>query len=303
MAGVETTYGTSAAPTGSQVMRVGNDLQLSPLQMELADRDLLYPYAGNRPRVAAQKMAGISLSFELTGSGDPGTPPRTGLFFRAAGYSETIVADTSVTYAPIGSSFEGITLDVRHGGKKHLLTGVRGELSFDLKTGSIPVAKFEGMGFYSVPTDVANPSLTYGDQAEPLVVNSTNTPTVSLYSYSSCLESFTFKAGRSPKLHQRAGCTAQVRIDTERKPEGEVSIESPTIAQKDFFSQAANQTGGALTWTHGITAGNIVTFNASGLSLGDPAYEDGDGVELLKLPFMPIPTATNGYDDHSFVFT
>jgi len=26
-------------------------------------------------------------------------------------------------------------------------------------------------------------------------------------------------------------------------------------------------------------------------------------VELLKLPFMPIPTAGDGYDDHSFTFT
>jgi hypothetical protein len=134
-------------------------------------------------------------------------------------------------------------------------------------------------------------------------VNADNTTPVSVFSYSACMESFSLKAGRSPKLHQRAGCTKQIRIDTERAPEGEILIESPTIAAKNYFSEATSQTLGGISWTHGTTAGNIVSFTSSSNSLGDPTYEDGDGVELLKLPFMPIPSAGNGYDDHSFVFT
>ncbi len=303
LAKAESTYGTPETLTGSDVVRIGNDLQLSPLQMELIDRDLLYPYAGNRPRTVSQKLAAVSFSFELTGSGAAGTAPKTGLFFRAAGYGETIVASTSVTYEPIGTGFEGLTLNVHHGGKRHILSGVRGELSIELKTGEIPVGKFDGMGFYTAPTDTANPSLTFADQADPLVVNADNTTPVSVFSYSACMESFSLNAGRSPKLHQRAGCTKQIRIDTERKPEGEVVIESPTIAQKNYFSAATAQTLGAISWTHGATAGNIVAFSASSNSLGDPEYDDGDGVELLKLPFMPIPTAGDGYDDHSFTFT
>jgi hypothetical protein len=303
LAKAESTYGTSAAPAGTDAVRIMNDLQLSPLQLELADRDLLYPYVGNRPRLVTQKLAAVSFSFELTGSGTAGTAPKTGLFFRAAGYSETIVADTSVTYAPIGASYEGITIDCRHGGKKHLITGVRGDISVELKAGEAPMGKFEGLGFYNAPTDTANPSLTFSGQADPLVVNADNTTPVSVFSYSACMESFSLKGGRSAKLHQRAGCTKQIRIDTERKPEGEILIESPTITAKNFFSEAAGQTLGGISWTHGTTAGNILAFASSSNSLGDPEYDDGDGVELLKLPFMPIPTATNGYDDHSFVFT
>jgi hypothetical protein len=117
------------------------------------------------------------------------------------------------------------------------------------------------------------------------------------------MQSFSFKAGRSPKYHQRAGCTKQIRIDTERKPEGEIMIESPAISAKDYFTIAADQTLGAISWTHGTTAGNIVAFSASNCSLGDPEYDDSDGIEMLKLNFLPIPTASNGYDDHTFVFT
>lgn len=303
LAKAEETYGVSAAPTGTEAVRIMNDLQLSPLQMELIDRDLLYPYVGNRPRFVTQRLAAVSFSFELAGSGTRGVAPRTGLFFRAAGYGETIVTDTSVTYAPIGASFESITLDVRHGGKKHLLAGVRGDLSIELKVGAMPVGKFEGLGFYAAPTDVANPSQTFGDQADPVFVGSDNTTPVSVFSYAACLESFTFKSGRAPKFHQRAGCSKQIRIDTERKPEGEVLIESPTITAKNYFADAAAQTGGTISWTHGTVAGNIVSFSGSNCSLGDPSYENTEGVEMLKLPFIPIPTASNGYNDHSFVFT
>jgi hypothetical protein len=303
LAGIEDTYGTAETLAGTDVIRVMNDLALSPLQMELIDRDILYPHVSNRPRFPVQRLAAISFSFELSGSGTAGVAPKTGLFFRAAGYGETIVADTSVTYAPIATDFEGLTIDCHHGGKRHKLAGVRGEIELDVKVGTMPVGKFSGLGFYATPTDTSNPSVTYSGQADPVYVGSDNTTPVSVYSFAACMESFTFKAGRAPKLHQRAGCSKQIRIDTERKPEGEILIESPTIAQKDFFSLAAAQTGGTISWTHGTVAGNRVSFTGANCSLGDPEYENTEGVEMLKLPFMPIPTATNGYNDHSFVFT
>lgn len=303
LAKAETTYNTSAAPTGTDAFLVGNDLSLQPLQMELVERDLLYPFLGNRPRLATQKLAGISFSFELAGSGTAGTAPKPGLFLRASGYGETIVAATSVTYAPIGSSYEGMTIDCRYGGKKHLITGVRGTVEFEGQANQEGRGRFSGMGFYSTPTDTPNPSQTFSNQASPAIINSDNTTPVSVHEYGVCMQSFSFKAGRSPQLHQRAGCTKQIRIDTERKPEGEMLIEAPSITQKDYFSAAANQTLAGISFTHGTTAGNIVSFNFNNCSLGEPEYEDSAGVEMLKLPFMPIPSAGNGYDDHTIVFT
>lgn len=301
LAKVETTYGSAISTTGSDAVRV-NNLNLSPLMLERVERELLYPHVGNRPGLAVQRLAQIEFDFELTGSGTAGTAPKTGIFFRAAGYGETIVASTSVTYAPIGTGYEGITIDARHGGKRHILAGVRGNLSVELTTNQIPIGKFSGMGIYATPTDTANPSQTFSNQAAPLIVNSDNTTPVSVHSFASCMQSFSFNAGRSPRFEQRAGCSKQIRIDTERKPSGEILIESPTITSKNFFTIAADQTEGTVTWTHGGTAGNIIQFT-SNASLGDPEYDDSDGVEMLKLPFFPIPGATNGYNDHSFIFT
>jgi hypothetical protein len=301
LAAIETTYGTAATTAGSDAIRV-NNLSLQPLQMELVDRELLYPTVGNRERLATQRIAAVSFDFELTGSGTAGTAPKTGIFFRAAGYGQTIVSSTSVTYAPIGSNYEAVTIDARHGGKRHLIAGVRGNLEVELTTNAIPIGKFSGMGFYATPTDTANPSQTFTNQAVPVIVNADNTTPVSVFSYGACMQSFTFNAGRSPQLHQRAGCSKQIRIDTQRAPSSEILIESPMIGDKNFFTDAVNQTQGTVTWIHGATAGNIIQFTST-CSLGDPEYDDSDGVEMLKLPLMPIPGVTNGYNDHSFIFT
>lgn len=298
---IESTYGTPQTLTANDVIRVMNDLDLKPLQMELVNRDLLYGWVGNQPRLVSQQMAAISFSVELSASGTAGTAPRYGRVLRASGHSETIVASTSVTYAPIGAAYEGITIDCHHGGKRHRLTGVRGNISLNKQVKAIPSAKFEGLGFYAAPTDVANPSTTYAAQADPLISNSTNTTTVSVASFASCMETFSFNTGRSPSLRQLMGCSREIRIDQERAPEGEVGIESPTIAQKNFFADAAAQTLVPITWTHG-PVGNRVVFNAGTVSLGDPEYYDSEGIEMLRLPFMPIPGLTNGFNDYSIAF-
>jgi hypothetical protein len=301
LAAAESTYGTAATLAATDAVRIMNDLDLKPLQMELVNRDLIYNWVGNQPRLVSQQMASISFSFEMSGSGTAGTAPRFGPILRAAGHNEIIVASTSVTYNPVGSAYTGMTIDCHHGGKRHRLTGVRGNVTLDLSVNAIPTMKFEGMGFYAVPTDVSDPTTTYGAQADPLIVNSTNTTTVSVASFASCMESFSFNCGRSPSLRQLAGCSREVRIDNERTPEGEISIESPTITAKNFFADATAQTLVPITWTHG-PVGNRVVFTASTSSLGDPEYADSEGIEMLRLPFMPIPGLTNGFNDYSIAF-
>lgn len=298
---VESTYGTAQTLTANDAIRVMNDLDLKPLQMELVNRDLLYGWIGNQPRLVSQQMAAISFSVELSASGTAGTAPRYGRVLRAAGHSETIVAATSVTYAPVGSSYEGLTIDCHYGGKRHRLTGVRGNITIEKQVGAIPTAKFDGMGFYVAPVDASNPTTTYAAQADPLIVNSTNTTTVSVASFASCMETFSFNTGRSPSLRQLAGCTREIRIDAERAPEGEIGIESPSLASKNFFADAVSQTLVPITWTHG-PVGNRVVFNAGTVSLGDPEYYDSEGIEMLRLPFMPIPGLTNGFNDYSIAF-
>jgi hypothetical protein len=81
-----------------------------------------------------------------------------------------------------------------------------------------------------------------------------------------------------------------------------VSIEAPTIATKDYFTLALGSTTGNLTFLHGTTAGNRVTFTASQVDVTQPTYTDQDGIAMLQLPYVALPT-TAGNNEFSLAFT
>jgi hypothetical protein len=289
LAKIESTYGTDPTPVGTDAMLVSN-MSIQPLQLELKDRELILGYLGNREMVVGQRLVGLSFDVEIAGSGAAGTAPKWSALMQACGFSETIVASTSVTYAPVSTSFKGVTLYYFADGVRHKVTGCRGTWSMSLEVGEIPKISFEFTGIYNAPTDETQPSPTFANQANPVVVNSANTTPLKVHGYAACLESFSLSLANETPFRQLAGCTQQVMI-TDRKPEGEVTVEAPTIATKNFFTAASGQTLDEFSWTHGTTAGNIVTFTAATCNLGSPEYEDSDGIIMLKLPFMPVPTS------------
>lgn len=300
LAEIESTYATDPVPLGTDAVLVSN-LSVQPLQLELKDRELILGYLGNTEMVVGQRLVGISFDVEIAGSGVAGTAPKWSALIQACGFSETIVASTSVTYAPVSTSFKGVTLYFFADGVRHKITGCRGTWSMSLETGEIPKISFEFTGLYNAPTDETQPAPTFSNQADPVVVNSANTTPLQVHGYAACMSSFNLSLANETPFRQLAGCTQQVMI-TDRKPEGEAVIEAPTIAQKDFFTAASGQTTGQFSWKHGQTAGNIVTFTAPTCNLSSPEYEDSDGIIMLKLPFMPQPTAA-GNDEFTLALT
>ena len=300
LAKIESTYGTDPTPAATDAVLV-SALSVQPLQLELKDRELILGYLGNTEMVVGQRLVSVSFDVEIAGSGTAGTAPKWSALMQACGFSETIVAVTSVTYAPVSASFKGVTLYFFADGVRHKVTGCRGTWSMALETGEIPKISFSFTGIFNAPTDETQPSPTFSNQADPVVVNSANTATLQVHGYAACLSAFSLDLANETPFRQLAGCTQQVMI-TDRKPEGEVTIEAPTIAAKNYFSSASTQTAGQFSWVHGTTGGNIITFTAPTCTLGSPEYEDNDGIIMLKLPFMPQPTAA-GNDEFTLALT
>ena len=108
-------------------------------------------------------------------------------------------------------------------------------------------------------------------------------------------------AGVSTVYRELVGGTKEVII-TDRASSGSVSIEAPTIAQKDYFTAAlTDSTLGNLQFLHGTTAGNKVQLTSSKVDIGDVAYGEADGVAMLEIPYTLVPTASN--NEVSLVFT
>ena len=107
--------------------------------------------------------------------------------------------------------------------------------------------------------------------------------------------------GNTTVYRELVGCTKEVLI-TDRASTGTVVIEAPTIAQKDYFTAALTDgTLGELSFIHGTTGGNIVALQSTRVDIGDPSYQDQDGIHMLSMPYTAIPS-TAGNDEFRLVF-
>jgi hypothetical protein len=274
----ESTYNTNPTPAATDAL-LFTELEVEPLSLELIERETIQPYFGNRASIVGQRSVPISATVEMAGSGTAGTAPRFGPMLKASGLGETIVADTSVTYAPVSADFSSYAMDFYiDNGSRQAIGGIR-----------------------SAPTAVARPSETYSAQASPVAVNADNTATVSVHGFSACMTEFSLSLGTEMVFEQKAGCTKQVRL-TDRKTTGSITIELPAFATKDFVAIASAQTEGTISWVHGGTAGNIITFTAAQAAFDSPTFVETDSVTHVTLPFRLMPTSS-GNDDFTLAFT
>lgn len=297
----EATYGTDPTPTGADAILV-RDLSITPLQSDTVGRDLVRPYLGASEQLLANTRVQCTFSVELAGSGTAGTAPRYGKALLACGLSETIVATTSVTYAPVSASFGSATIYYNIDGVLHKVTGARGTFTINGTVGQIPTIDFTFTGIYNTPTDTALPSVTYGDQATPVIFKQGNTTGFELLSYAGCLQSVSFDIGNSLVYRELVGCTKQVLL-TDRAATGSVTLEAVTMATKNYFTAALTDASlGNLLFQHGQTAGNIIDFVSTRIDIGDVSYGDQDGIHMLTIPYTAVPS-TSGNDEFSLVYT
>ena len=297
----ESSYGTDPTPSATDAVLV-RDLTITPQSSDVVSRELIRPYLGASEQLLANTRVECTFAVELTGSGSAGTAPRYGSALKACGMSEVVVSSTRVTYAPVSTSFSSVTIHYNIDGVRHIVTGARGSVELSAEVGQIPVLNFSMQGIYNAPTDTALPSVTYGAQEEPLIFKNGNTTSLQLLSYSGALSSVSFDLGNELVYQELVGGTKQVLL-VDRQASGSVTIEQPTIAQKDFFAALLlDTTLGNLQFTHGTTAGNIIQFTSSKVDIGDVNYGDIDGISSLEIPYTLVPS-TSGNDEFALIYT
>ena len=297
---LESSYGTDPTPTGADAILV-SDLTITPQASDIVPRDLIRPYLGSSRQLLANTRVECQFSVELAGSTAAGTAPRVGKALRACGFSETVAANTSVTYAPVSGSFESATIYYNVDGVLHKTTGCRGSWALEASVGEIPKLNFTFQGIYVAPTDVALPTVSYGNQATPLIFKNGNTTGFELLSYAGALQSINFDAGVTTSYMELVGGTKEVHI-IDRNSAGTVTIEAVKVATKDYFAAALSDTSlGNLTLTHGTTAGNIVQFASTKIDIGDVAYTEENGIVMAEIPITACPS-TSGNDEFSLIY-
>jgi len=276
-------------------------LDIVPLQSDIVQRELIRPYLGNYEQLLAQTRVQVTFEVELAGSGAAGTAPAYGPVLKACGLSETVLATTSVTYAPVSTSFSSVTIYFYQDGIRHIVTGARGTFTLNGQVGAIPTIAFTMTGIYNAPTDTALATPTYANQATPLIFKNGNTTSFSAFSYSGALQSIDLNLGNEIVYRELIGGTKEVLI-TDRKPAGTMSIEAVLLATKNYFTVSTGSTTGSISFQHGTTAGNIATLTMAQSDLADASYADLNGIAMLNLPYVATPTAA-GNDELSLAYT
>jgi len=243
----------------------------------------------------------VTFEVEMAGSGTAGTAPAYGPLLKACGNSQTIVSSTSVTYAPISSNHESVTLYIFQDGVVQKITGARGSFSINAEVGAIPTINFTMIGIFNAPTDVSNPTPTYQHQANPVLFKNGNTTAQQLFSFAGAVQSFSFDQNNQTVYRELVGGTKEVHI-TDRRPGGSIVLEAVTMATKNYFTSITGSATGNNTFQHGQTAGNIFTFSAPQTDLSTGSYSDSDGIQMLNFDYTATPTAA-GDDDYSIVLT
>lgn len=304
---LESTYGTPETPTGSDAILVRN-LDITPIESDVVSRDLVRPYFGGSDQLLANTRVSCSFEVELAGTGDntdqAALTPAYDSCLRACGMTSDLTDNTKVKYKPISSfasANTGATIVYNLDGVQHKVSGARGTFTISGAAGEIPVITFEMTGIYSSPTDTSALTPDYTSQAAPLIFKEGNTTNFSFFGHSGKLSSVSLGCNNQIVYRELIGSNSKEVLITDRAPSGDVVIEAVTMATKDFFTTALGTSTGVLTFQHGTVSGNRVTVTANQCDISSPSYGDEDGIAMLNLPFIALPSSS-GNDDFELVF-
>lgn len=290
LAKIETSYGVDPTPTGAANAILARNVSITPLESELHDRGPhAVPYFGDNGAIPGSASVKLDFEVEIAGSGAAGTAPAWDALMRMCARSSNNNPGVSQVYNPVSGAFESVYLYFNLDGVLHKLAGVRANVTHEYSHNAIPVFKFSVMGNYVPPSDAALPTLTLTAWQKPVPVNKVNT-TFSLHGYNAIMSALSIDEGLVVNHRDYVNSTEQVRVSG-RKTKGSVTIEAGLIAAKDWFALARAGTTGVLQLVQGTTAGNIVQLDGPAVQLGNPSYDDADGVTMLKMDLMFLPTS------------
>lgn len=299
LAKIESTYNTDSVPAAGDAVAFSN-VGWSHDGLRMIDRDVVQQGLDTKKRIYGGSLQTITLTCEVKGSGAAGTAPEYGPLLRACGLDETIVASTSVTYAPVSSALESCTIYYFEEGKRYILTGCRGNAEFSFETGAVPMVTFTMTGHRSDPTDTAAPTPTY-DATDPIgLINIPFTVGGSTFA----INSFSLDLGnviaQPPSLAATDGY-GEIFV-TGRDPGGSMDPESVLVATDSIVADFTAGTAAALSLGPvGATAGNIVDLDVPVTYYVDVSPGDREGIRTNDISYKAAITA--GDDELSLAFT
>jgi len=270
--------------------------------------EVVQPSFSRLSQVAGEINATVTFSTELKGSGVAGTAPAhlTDLF-KACGLSETIVASTSVTYAPVTEDIPTITLELREGAndsvfKSKILIGARGTVKLVAVKGGIVMCEFEFKGKYKEPTDtVAFAQPSPGVIPKTFLGVAFSVQGVGTLNIQNLTIDMANEIIHRPDVNEATGYLSALYVG--RAPKAEVDPEQVAVATINFFLKIRDNSEGILTYALIGAAGNIMTFSAPKAQFINLSEGDSDSIRTEEMEMSLNQNGDEGDDEFTIVFT
>lgn len=296
---IEATEGTKEALALADAI-LHKNLVFSPVIEQYA-RELLRGTLSRDMSLSGKRSARVSFDVELVGSGTAGTAPAWGPLMKACGFSETIVAVTSVTYKPATNSLSNsMTLGGYMDGMCKRLWGARGNVSLSIESGRPGILHFDFEGADFEVVDLALLVPTYSVVVPPVFLGAT----LLLDAYAAIASKVDIDVANT--LAKRESLNASSghlsTLITGRNPKGSLDPEIPLVAGYDFYGKWKTPgTLGALSLSAGSVAGNIINISCPKVRYAAIADQDRGGIRTLGLDFQAC--LNTGDDEISIALT
>lgn len=298
---VETVYGTDIVPVeGTDAILVENP-SWGNEGLRMNERPAIRANISTLQQVYGGRLNVIAFDVELKGSGGAvDLPPEISPVFRACGFGETINAAVDVTYEPVSTGHESVTIYYFQDGVRKILTGCRGNISFNFETGAVPKASVTLIGHVALDTDVALASPTYDGVVPVALVGVPFT----VGGYSAVINVLNFDMGNTiatpPDISASDGYS-EIQI-TSRDVNGSIDPESVVIATDDPLQDL--EQGNTLVLTTGVIGSGIgaeLQVDMPAIYYRDVSPADRDGVRTKETPFGCVEST--GDDEVSLIYT
>lgn len=304
---IEGTEGVDAVPADADVVAPAYNIEWSP-SFEQFERDIVQSSFSRLSQISGERSATISFATELKGSGVVGdVPANLSAALRACGLSETIVAVTSVTYAPASETIPSVTIEIREGAadgtfKSKKILGARGTFTIEAVKGDVVLVNFEFTGKYVEPTDtVAFATPSPGGPPIPFLNAGISFQGVGTLK----LQNITLDMANEVTLRNDAndatGNTAAVIVS--RTPSGSIDPEQEAVGVINFFNKLTANAEGVLTYNLTGAAGNIMVFTANKTQIVAASEGDRDSIRIEELDLQFNQDTDAGDDEFAIVFT
>ncbi len=290
LAKIESTYNVDSTPSAATDAILVENINWSQEGLRMVDRPSIQASLSTNQQIYAGSLRSVTFDVEIKGAGaaySASVAPEVDVLLRACGMGVTLVTTVgseSITYEPVSTGHESITIYYYQDGMLYKLTGCRGNVSFDLSTGAYGKVSFTFVGHSSSPTDAALVTPTYDSTIPPPVIAGA----FNVDSYAAVIAALGFDLGNTtatPDNFSAADGFGDVQI-TKRDVNGSFDPEAVTVATEAFEANLRSGLSMALTTgSIGSTQYNRYTVDMPAIYYRSLAPGDRDGIRTYSMGF------------------